>query len=117
MVKTLYLFPTGDGTTGEAEGRAKDGAISPRLANRYSRFALSHRPGYGGVFATGRREQRVEISQVPLERREPCKGAAFSRAERAAPSGPLAREGRSSLIVPRTPASIPLSCTPTKSVF
>jgi hypothetical protein len=28
--------------------RAKDGAISPRLGNRYSRFPLSHRSCYDG---------------------------------------------------------------------
>jgi hypothetical protein len=33
--------------------RAKDGAISPRLANRYSRFALSHRSCGDGAHRVG----------------------------------------------------------------
>ena len=46
--------------------RAKEGAISPRLANRYSRFALSHRSYCGGRRAF-EWEQRVERSQpAPL---------------------------------------------------
>jgi hypothetical protein len=44
--------------------RAKDGAISPRLANRYSRFALSHRSCDDGFNTPWEWEQRVERSQV-----------------------------------------------------
>jgi hypothetical protein len=36
-----------------ASSRAKDGAISPRLANRYSRFALSHRSCGDGAHRVG----------------------------------------------------------------
>jgi hypothetical protein len=44
MVKTLFPFDLDDPAHFRAEVGAKDGAISPALANRYGRFALSHRP-------------------------------------------------------------------------
>jgi hypothetical protein len=44
--------------------RAKDGAISPRLGNRYSRFPLSHRSCYDGFCGQLQREQRPERSQL-----------------------------------------------------
>ena len=44
--------------------RAKDGAISPRLGNRYSRFPLSHRPCAYEVWGTPQKVQRPERSQV-----------------------------------------------------
>lgn len=44
--------------------RAKDGAISPRLGNRYTRFPLSHRSCCDGFRGKVQREQRPEISQL-----------------------------------------------------
>jgi hypothetical protein len=52
--------------------RAKGGAISPRLGNRYGRFPLSHRSCGCGVDAPAKREQRLERSQVPHPSRVLC---------------------------------------------
>jgi hypothetical protein len=52
--------------------RAKGGAISPRLGNRYGRFPLSHRSCGCGVDAPAKREQRLERSQVPHPSRALC---------------------------------------------
>jgi hypothetical protein len=65
MIKTLYRSQRGNFDAPWVLGRAKDGAISPRLANRYNRFALSHRPGYGYSFSSLGKVQRPERSQVP----------------------------------------------------
>jgi hypothetical protein len=43
MIKTLYPSKPDPHVLSLVLSRAKGGAVSPRLANRYSRFALSHR--------------------------------------------------------------------------
>ena len=58
-----------------ASSRAKDGAISPRLANRYSRFALSHRSCGDGARRVLEWEQRVERSQPAPTYRFPALSA------------------------------------------
>jgi hypothetical protein len=64
-IKTLFPSKRNRAGLVLASSRAKDGAISPRLANRYSRFALSHRSCDDGSRRVCEGEQRVERSQAP----------------------------------------------------
>lgn len=62
--KTLFPSDSDNSVLILGSNRAKDGAISPRLANRYSRFALSHSSCYYDSHRVREWEQRVERSQL-----------------------------------------------------
>ena len=69
IIKTLFPSDSDNSVLILGSNRAKDGALSPRLANRYSRFALSHSSCYYDSHRVREWEQRVERSQLPQLRR------------------------------------------------
>src|SRR6266404_6709475 len=87
MIKTLYPSKPDPHVLSLVLSRAKDGAISPRLANRYSRFALSHRSCDDCVRTVWEGEQRVERSQVARSLRS-LQGAGADRAAGFFPDAP-----------------------------
>jgi hypothetical protein len=69
MIKTLYRSKPDPHVLSLVLSRAKGGAVSPRLANRYSRFALSHRSCGDGFCQSPKRYNVLKDHRWPTQAR------------------------------------------------